>query len=118
MNNEDFEVLKENIEQDFIETVSSGGDIRSFLYFPYEFLSTLVKTHLDIFLMEEAFSKIETMKWDKDFIVYSDAIITVKLDTNDKKVSLLKRLLSYYETKEHYEKCSIINNLIIIICQY
>ena len=48
------EMIKEELEKEFLSLVAKGEDIRSFLYYPQYMLTKKIRDHLDVFLMEEA----------------------------------------------------------------
>jgi hypothetical protein len=113
MNEEELNMLRERTEHEFFRMLDEGKDIRTFLYFPEMFLSKNVKKYLDNFLIEEAYEQINTnfSEFVKNFIVYDDTLIKIKIDEREKRLELLDRMIKYFISKEEYEKCSTISNV-------
>lgn len=110
---DDMEHFMNRLELEFEALVESGEDIRSYLYLPHHYLTSKVKRKLDEYLMDEAYRQIDLGTINKDsFIVYKDDLITVKLDKTEQRVDLLERLLVYFTSKEEYEKCVKVQNLL------
>ena len=113
MNDEEMNFFKQKLEEEFKTLISRGDDISCFLYFPYSYLTPLVKQHIDDFLMEQAYSEIEKGNVSKkSFIVYRDPLLTVKLEEKTQQIELLERLIDFFTKKEEYEKCAKIQSLI------
>lgn len=107
MSEEEKDFIKARGEEEFFKMVNNGDDIRVFLYFPYDLLSDRVKTHLDEFLLLEAYKGIEKDPddFEKNFIVYEDTLIKITLDKEEKRTDLLERMIEYFVRKESYENC-------------
>ena len=106
MKNEELELFKIKIEEEFKELVSRNEDIRSFLYYPPEYLTDNVKSYLDTYLIEEAYKMIDVEMDLNNFIAYKDSIITVKMESTTQKIELLERIIAFYEKREEFEKCA------------
>ena len=106
MSEEEKDFIKARGEEEFFKMVNNG-DIRVFLYFPYDLLSDRVKAHLDEFLLLEAYKGIEKDPddFEKNFIVYEDTLIKITLDKEEKRTELLERMIEYFVRKESYENC-------------
>lgn len=105
--------LQSKFEVEFFSLVEKNEDISCYLYFPYEFLSEKVRDYLDVFLIEEAYSRLEAGKLSKEnFEVYRDSIMVIKLDDEEKQIETLERLLEHYMEKEEYIKCALIKKLL------
>jgi len=116
MDRDKFEAYKQDLEKEFDEVVERGGNVSYFLYFPYHHLTLKMKDYLDDLLMEEAYRQIALGNLQKtSFVVYKDSLITVSLDTQEKQLEILNKMLEYFSNKEEYEKCSDIHQLIKII---
>lgn len=113
MNDEELKMFKEKLEKEFNSIISSGGDIRSFLYFPHNFLSENIKNYLDEFLLLSAYKEIETGNiTTNSFKVYQDPLIIVKLEKKEQQIEILERLIKYFLEREEYEKCAKIQTLL------
>ncbi len=114
MNEEELKLFREKLEEEFEKVLENGGDIRSFLYLPYNYLTEKMKTYMDEFLYLQAYEMIEKgeISADGSFVVYQDSLITVKMDTEERKLELLERLTNFFSEREEYEKCSKIQNII------
>jgi hypothetical protein len=113
MNEQDLKLFREKLEDEFNSLMERGEDVRCFLYFPYNFLTSNIKNYLDEFLMVEAYKEIESgALTPNSFTVYKDALITVKLETIEQQVELLERLLLYFTKREEYEKCERVHKLL------
>lgn len=113
MNDKELEIFREQMEKEFFRLLESGSDIRHFLYLPAKFYTEKIKHELDVFLMEEAYQKIEDGSLSPEiFVVYKDSLITVKFDKTEKQVELLEKLLEFYTKREKYENCSKIFTLL------
>jgi hypothetical protein len=113
MDKDKFESYKQDLEKEFDEVIERGGNVSYFLYFPYHHLTLKMKDYLDDLLMEEAYRQIALGNLHKtDFVVYKDSLITVSLDTQEKQLEILNKMLEFFTNKEEYEKCSDIHQLI------
>ena len=114
MNEEEMtEMIKEELEKEFLSLVAKGEDIRSFLYYPQHILTKKIRDHLDVFLMEEAWKALSSKDFDANcFTVYRDELITVTLPKKIQQVKLLERLISYFIIKEEYEKCFLLSEIL------
>ena len=107
------EMIKEELEKEFLSLVAKGEDIRSFLYYPQYMLTKKIRDHLDVFLMEEAWKILSSKDFDPNyFTVYRDELITVTLSKKIQQVKLLERLISYFIIKEEYEKCFLLSQIL------
>jgi hypothetical protein len=108
MSEEEIPEMRIKLEQEFFDLLEKGKDIRSYLYFPPELLTESVQESLDILLMKEAYNELIKPDFDMEkFVVYQDDLISIHLDTKEQKIELLERLISYFVSKEEYEKCTI-----------
>jgi len=113
MEEEDLNLFRKKIEEEFEQMISRGEDVRSFLYFPFNFLTEKVKSHLDELLLTEAYKEIEAGNINtRSFLVYQDSLITVNLEKKHQQIELLERLLDFLEKNEEYEKCKVVQNLL------
>ena len=113
MNEDELKMFKEKLEEEFNSIIANGGDIRSFLYFPHNFLSENIKNHLDEFLLMSAYKEIETGNvTTNSFMVYQDPLIIVKLEQKEQQIEVLERLIKYFLEREEYEKCAKIQTLL------
>lgn len=113
MNEEEILELRARLEKEFLEKREKGEDIRSYLYFPPELLTEGVQESLDIFLIEEAYLEITKEDFDAEkFIVYQDPLISILLEKKEQQIDLLERLISYFLSKEEYEKCTLPQHLL------
>jgi hypothetical protein len=117
MNDDDY--TKQQLEEDFIKLVEAGEDFRFYLYFSPDMLSSKVKDYLDAFLLDEAYTFIESGEatWS-NFVVYNDPVMTIKLDTWEKKTEIIEKMLKHFEKKEEYEKCKLIQEFYLILEAY
>lgn len=117
MNDDDY--TKQQLEEDFIKLVEAGEDFRFYLYFSPDMLSSKVKDFLDAFLLDEAYTYIESGEatWN-NFVVYNDPVMTIKLDTWEKKVEIIEKLTKHFEKNEEYEKCKLIQDFYLILEAY
>ena len=112
-NQENMDMFKKKLEEEFNALIANGEDVRCYLYFPHEYLTDNIKCYLDEFLMDEAYREIETEKIAlNSFIVYQDSLITVKLEKKEQRMELLERLLKYFEKKQEFEKCAKVHSLL------
>jgi len=110
MENEFSEEMKLQLEEDFFKLIGDGKDFRFYLYFSKEMLTDKVTDLLDVFLTEEAFRLIENGKSTPDcFIAYEDDQIKIKLDTTERKLEALDKMIALFESREEYEKCKVIH---------
>lgn len=110
-NEDNMEQFMHRLEEEFNTLLEKGEDISSYLYLPHHYLTAKVKKRLDEYLMDEAYKKIDNLL-STSFVVYQDALITVKLDKKEKQVDLLERLLVYFTEKEEFEKCVKVQKLL------
>lgn len=103
--NEEIELYKQQIEEEFFQAVESGENLYVYLYVPHMLLSERVKTKLDEFLIEEAYKNLFVLK-NKD-TVYDDGFrVTTLKDDPDFKRDFFSRMIEFYTAKEDYTKCS------------
>jgi hypothetical protein len=113
------EKMKKQLEEDFLRLVESGEDFRFYLYFSPDMLTSRVRDYLDDFLLEEAYQNIASGKASpQDFIVYDDHVMTVRLKEWEKKVEVINKMLSHFESKEEYEKCKVIQEFFLVLEGY
>jgi hypothetical protein len=116
MSEDDLKLFKEKLEEEFDSLIKKGEDVRSFLYLPYNFLTPKIKEYLDTFLIKEAYKELESGNLSQEcFLVYQDTMLTVKLETTQKQLDLLNRMLDFFTSKEEYEKCAKVHELITTI---
>lgn len=113
MNDDDTAKFRKNLELEFFDALEKKEDIRPFLYVPVDYLTNTVKKHIDDFLLEEAYTNFNKGNINKDsFLVYQDSYITVNLDKQEQKLTVLQNLIDLCSKREEYEKCVEFQNLI------
>lgn len=107
MSEEEKDFIRAKGEEEFFKMLKNGDDISTFLFFPYDLLTDKVKSYLNEFLMLEAYKKIEKDpdNFEKNFILYEDVLIKIKVDDKEKKIELLEKMIEYFIEKELYENC-------------
>lgn len=116
MSENELNLLREKIEEEFNSMMENGESLRSFLYVPYNFLTPKIMRYLDEYLMEEAYKSLEEGTLTiENFLVYRDQLITVRLDTDEKRITLLEKMIEHFKKNEEYEKCSKALNLLNLI---
>ena len=103
--------MMKELESDFLLLLKENLDISHFLYFPYTVLTSVVREHLDSFLKDQAFKRID--EWEKggEFIVYRDEYLNITMDTDSQKQTIISSMHDYFLEKEDYEKCARIQKL-------
>ncbi len=104
--------LMKALEEEFLRKVEAGESIREYLHIPYTYLTQVVKEGLDSFLMEEAYSILSDPTFDpKDFKVYSDDKMEIRLDDPEQQIIHVDRMLEKYQKEEAYERCHILQTI-------
>jgi hypothetical protein len=107
--NDELEMYRQQIENEFFESVRQGENLSMYLYVPYLFITDRVRDRLDVFLIEEAFENLFVKR--KPWIIYEDdRVVTTLADDEEYKRSFFQKMLEHYAAKEDFTKCAMIKN--------
>lgn len=110
MDANDRKKYEEELNARFREQVSRGEDVTSYFHVPKKLLTEEIENYLNELLDEMAFnlafSDAKGFQPEEKMVVYMDQTHVLYMETQDKKLEVLKKLLKHFERKENYERCT------------
>lgn len=107
MDDNELELYRQQIEEEFFEALEKGENLQLFLYVPSLFLSEKVKERLDEILLEEAYKNLFVLQ-DENWTIYDDGYVITVITDDARKKELFTNMIAHFSKKEEYEKCAIV----------
>lgn len=116
MSNEELELYRQQIEEEFFEASRRGESLMPYLYLPHLFLTEKVKAELDRVLIEEAYKNL-FVNQAENWTIYDDGYMVSIMSDPKLQKELLEKMIAHFVEKEEYEKCSIVRKELTRITQ-
>lgn len=107
MDDNELELYRQQVEDEFFEAAAQGKNLTMYLYVPHFFLTEKVKARLEELLLEEAYYNIFVMETE-NWTVYDDGYVVTTLTDEEYRKVLFDKMITYFTEREEYEKCAIV----------